>query len=129
MRAAAAAAAGVTLLGHRRVVLCHALFPWAVAGAVKDVKTGRAIALLDETGETVSDKLVISSVSGSSITVNVWLDEDALRGMEDATKWVVVKDDVSPQDIFRLHREGAIGRATVGKYCLQDCDLVLELYK
>ena len=100
-----------------------------VAGAVKDVKEGRAIALLDETGETVSDKLVISSVSGSTITVNVWLDEDALAEMEDATKWVVVKDDVSPQDIFRLHREGAIGRATVGKYCLQDCDLVLELYK
>jgi DNA polymerase elongation subunit (family B) len=100
-----------------------------VAGAVKDVKEGRAIALLDETGETVSDKLVISSVSGSTITVHVWLDEDALTEMEDATKWVVVKDDVSPQDIFRLHREGAIGRATVGKYCLQDCDLVLELYK
>jgi DNA polymerase elongation subunit (family B) len=100
-----------------------------VAGAIKDVKEGRAIALLDETGETVSDKLVISSVSGSTITVHVWLDEDALAEMEDATKWVVVKDDVSPQDIFRLHREGAIGRATVGKYCLQDCDLVLELYK
>jgi DNA polymerase elongation subunit (family B) len=100
-----------------------------VAGAVKDVKEGRAIALLDETGETVSDKLVISSVSGSTITVHVWLDEDALGEMEDATKWVVVKDDVSPQDIFRLHREGAEGRATVGKYCLQDCDLVLELYR
>ena len=100
-----------------------------VAGAIKDVKEGRAIALLDETGETVSDKLVISSVSGSTITVHVWLDEDALGEMEDATKWVVVKDDVSPQDIFRLHREGATGRATVGKYCLQDCDLVLELYR
>ena len=100
-----------------------------VGGAVKDVKAGRAITLLDETGETVSDKLVISGVTGSTITVNVWLDDDALAEMEDATKWVVVKDDVSPQDIFRLHREGAEGRATVGKYCLQDCDLVLELYK
>ena len=100
-----------------------------VAGAVKDVKAGRAISLLDETGETVSDKLVITEVSGSILTIQCWLDEDALREMEDATKWVVVKDDVSPQDIFRLHREGSIGRATVGKYCLQDCDLVLELYK
>ena len=100
-----------------------------VAGAVKDVKAGRAIALLDETGETVSDKLVISEVNGSTMIINCWLDEDALAEMEDATKWVVVKDDVSPQDIFRLHREGAEGRATVGKYCLQDCDLVLELYR
>ena len=100
-----------------------------VGGAVKDVKAGRAIALLDETGETVTTKLVISEVSGSTLTIECWLDDDALLEMEDATKWVVVKDDVSPQDIFRLHREGAEGRATVGKYCLQDCDLVLELYK
>ena len=100
-----------------------------VAGAVKDVKAGRAISLLDETGETVSDKLVITEVSGSTLTIQCWLDDDALLEMEDATKWVVVKDDVSPQDIFRLHREGAVGRSTVGKYCLQDCDLVLELYK
>lgn len=100
-----------------------------VAGAVKDVKAGRAISLLDETGETVSDKLVITEVSGSTLTIQCWLDEDALLELEDATKWVVVKDDVSPQDIFRLHREGASGRAIVGKYCLQDCDLVLELYK
>lgn len=100
-----------------------------VAGAVKDVKAGRAISLLDETGETVSDKLVITEVNGSTLMIQCWLDEDALAEMEDATKWVVVKDDVSPQDIFRLHREGATGRAIVGKYCLQDCDLVLELYK
>jgi DNA polymerase elongation subunit (family B) len=49
--------------------------------------------------------------------------------MEDATKWVIVKDDVSPQDIFRLHRESSKGRAIVGKYCLQDCDLVIDLYR
>jgi len=100
-----------------------------VAGAVKDVKCGRAITLLDDTGETVSDKLVVESVEGSKITFTCDLDDDKLAEMEDATKWVIVKDDVSPQDIFRLHREGAEGRAIVGKYCLQDCDLVLDLYK
>lgn len=100
-----------------------------VAGAIKDVRCGRAITLLDETGETVSDKLVVESVEGSKITFTCELDEDKLANMEDATKWVIVKDDVSPQDIFRLHRESAEGRAIVGKYCLQDCDLVLDLYK
>jgi DNA polymerase elongation subunit (family B) len=54
------------------------------------------------------------------------LEEDQLG---DAVKWVVVKDDVSPADIFRLHRGSAADRALVGKYCLQDCDLVLELYR
>ena len=100
-----------------------------VAGAVKDVKPGRAISLLDDTGETVSPKLVVGAVEGSKITFTCELDDDALNEMEDATKWVIVKDDVSPQDIFRLHRESAEGRAIVGKYCLQDCDLVIDLYR
>jgi DNA polymerase delta subunit 1 len=41
----------------------------------------------------------------------------------------VVKDDVSPQDIFRLHRGSDDDRAIVAAYCVQDCDLTLELYK
>jgi DNA polymerase elongation subunit (family B) len=100
-----------------------------VAGAIKDVKPGRAITLLDDTGETVSPKLVVSTVEGGKITFNCELDKDALNEMEDATKWVIVKDDVSPQDIFRLHRESAEGRAIVAKYCIQDCVLVIDLYK
>jgi DNA polymerase elongation subunit (family B) len=100
-----------------------------VAGAIKDVKEGRAITLLDDTGETVSPKLIVEKVEGGKITVTCELSEDDLAEMEDATKWVVVKDDVSPQDIFRLHRESSKGRAIVGKYCLQDCDLVIDLYR
>jgi DNA polymerase elongation subunit (family B) len=100
-----------------------------VAGAVKDVKAGRAIALLDDTGETVSPKLVVEKVEGSKLTFRCELDDDELNEMNDATKWVVVKDDVSPQDIFRLHRESSAGRAIVGKYCLQDCMLVIDLYR
>ena len=100
-----------------------------VAGAIKDVKAGRAITLLDDTGETVSPKLVVEKVEGGKITFSCDLTEDDLIEMEDATKWVIVKDDVSPQDIFRLHRESSNGRAIVGKYCLQDCDLVIDLYR
>ena len=100
-----------------------------VAGAIKDVRAGRAVTLLDDTGETVSPKMTVEAVDGNKIIISCDLTEDDLAEMEDATKWVIVKDDVSPQDIFRLHREGAKGRAVVGKYCLQDCDLVIELYK
>ena len=100
-----------------------------VGGAIKDVREGRSVMLLDETGETVSEKLVVHSVVGVYITFKCSLDKDAFAEIEDATKWVIVKDDVSPQDIFRLHRESAEGRAVVGKYCLQDCDLVIELYR
>ena len=41
--------------------------------------------------------------------------------------WGMAKDDVTPQDIFRLADEGPRGRAIVAKYCIQDCNLVHHL--
>jgi DNA polymerase elongation subunit (family B) len=94
-----------------------------------DVVPGRFVVLLDETGEAVTDKLKVLSIDpGKSVTVDssAELDED----MSDAVKWAVVKDDCPPQEIFRLHRDGGpAGRAYVAQYCIQDCDLVYELYK
>ena len=112
----------------KSVVYSDGVLTLEIGGAVQDIQPGRAIMLLDETGEAVSDKLVVSSIA-SGITVLCDLDADALAELEDAKKWVIVKDDVSPADIFRLHRGSAEDRAVVGKYCLQDCDLVIELYK
>ena len=42
-------------------------------------------------------------------------------------QWGLGKDDVSPQDIFRMQKEGSAERAVIGKYCVQDCQLVLTL--
>jgi len=42
-------------------------------------------------------------------------------------KWGMSKDDVTPQDIFRLSKQSATGRAIVAKYCIQDCNLVHHL--
>ena len=42
-------------------------------------------------------------------------------------KWGMSKDDVTPQDIFRLSKESAKSRAIVAKYCIQDCNLVQHL--
>ena len=113
----------------KQVAYEDGLLTLEVGGAVQDVKEGRSIMLLDDTGETVSEKLVVVSIADGRITVECELDEDALAEIQTATKWVIVKDDVSPADIFRLHRGSAADRAVVGKYCLQDCDLVIELYK
>lgn len=44
-----------------------------------------------------------------------------------SVKWCMAKDDVTPQDIFRLSKEGPDGRAIVAKYCVQDCNLVHHL--
>ena len=42
-------------------------------------------------------------------------------------KWGMAKDDVSPQDIFRLANGTSADRAIVAKYCIQDCNLVHHL--
>ena len=96
--------------------------------ATDDVVVGRYLALLDEIGDVVADKLRVVSVDqGKSITVSS--DPESLETVADAVKWATVKDDVSPQDIFRLQRGTSADRATVAAYCIQDCDLVVELYK
>ena len=42
-------------------------------------------------------------------------------------KWGTAKDDVTPQDIFRLANGSSSDRAIVAKYCIQDCNLVHHL--
>ena len=39
-------------------------------------------------------------------------------------KWGMAKDDVTPQDIFRMTNEGPGPRSVIAKYCIQDCNLV-----
>ena len=42
-------------------------------------------------------------------------------------EWTMSKDDVTPQDIFRLSKGSSADRAVVAKYCIQDCNLVHHL--
>ena len=44
-------------------------------------------------------------------------------------KWCLAKDDVTPQDIFRMTNEGPKERAIIAKYCIQDCNLVHHLMR
>jgi DNA polymerase elongation subunit (family B) len=44
-------------------------------------------------------------------------------------RWTMAKDDVSPQDIFRMSNGTDAERAVVAKYCIQDCNLVHHLIR
>ena len=44
-------------------------------------------------------------------------------------RWCLAKDDVTPQDIFRLGRGSPDDKAIVAKYCIQDCNLVHQLMR
>jgi len=93
----------------------------------KDARVGRYIQLLDELGEDLTDKMEILEITADGFVV---VSEEPLEAVAgEAVQWAVVKDDVSPAEIFKLHRGSDADRAKVAAYCVQDCDLTLELYK
>ena len=47
--------------------------------------------------------------------------------MKKSVRWGLAKDDVTPQDIFKMTNEGPSERAIIAKYCIQDCNLVHHL--
>jgi DNA polymerase elongation subunit (family B) len=102
-----------------------------IKGAVKDVRAGRAFKLLDEAGDGLTGKLEVVAIEGNVVTLNVaTIEPDEWLGIaQEAEKWVIVKDDVSPAELFKLHCGDDADRAKIARYCIQDCDLVLELYK
>jgi DNA polymerase elongation subunit (family B) len=104
------------------------LYTWKIkTKQKKDARIGRYVQLLDELGEDLTDKMEIMEIVEDGFIVVSEEDLTAIAG--EAVQWAVVKDDISPQDIFRLHRGGDMDRAKVAAYCVQDCDLTLELYK
>ena len=86
---------------------------------------GRALVLLNENGESISEKCTILSVEGANIVFEVPVDVDAL----DVAKWAIVKDDLSPQEMFKKHCGSSADRALIAAYCIQDCQLVLDMFK
>jgi len=52
-----------------------------------------------------------------------------MPNMEKKVRWGLAKDDVTPQDIFRMTNEGPKERAIIAKYCIQDCNLVHHLMR
>ena len=44
-------------------------------------------------------------------------------------RWGLAKDDITPQDIFKMTNEGPKERSIIAKYCIQDCNLVQHLLR
>ena len=96
---------------------------------IKEAKAGRAVVLIDALEETVCDKLEVVEVleSGELLVVaDPDADWEVVRG---AVKCSMGKDDLPPKEIFRHQLGGPEKRAVIGKYCIQDCALTVDLYK
>jgi DNA polymerase elongation subunit (family B) len=97
--------------------------------STKGIVVGRYITLMDEENDRVVDRCLVTGVEPKALTVIIPGGAATLADHGLApVRWAQVKDDVSPKDIFRLHRGSAADRSIIAKYCLQDCDLVMELF-
>ena len=80
-------------------------------------------------GEELFDdgkKYEIKSILNKTITLFDKLDIDL--EMYHKVEWCLNKDDIAVQDIFDNHKFGGPkGRAVVAKYCIQDCELCINL--
>ena len=96
--------------------------------STKGLRVGRYVVILDAENDKLSNKMEVLAMSDKEITVKSTqpLAEILENGRPEF--WCMVKDDVSPQDIFRLQKGTSKDRSIVAKYCLQDCDLVMDLF-
>ena len=69
-------------------------------------------------------KFKIKSIAKGKITLYEEIDESL---KDKRSKWTLAKDDVSPQDIFRLQKGNADDRCIVATYCIMDCALCLHI--
>jgi DNA polymerase elongation subunit (family B) len=98
--------------------------------STKGTSAGRYVVIMDEENDVIGEKLEVVAVTPKILFVRMDDRGEAIRdhGLP-PIRWSQSKDDVSPKDIFFLHSQGPADRAKVAKYCIQDCDLVMELFQ
>ena len=97
--------------------------------STKGAVAGRFIVLMDDDNDHVLDKAMIVGVEAKAIIIAV---PDAQAKLAEhglpPVRWAQVKDDVSPKELFALQRGSSADRAKIARYCLQDCDLTMEIF-
>lgn len=72
-------------------------------------------------------KYQVLKVTKDTLTIDGILDGEALELTKYKVSWCQAKDDVGPNDIFRLQKGSSKDRAIIAKYCLVDCILCNKL--
>ena len=72
-------------------------------------------------------KFKVIALTDKSLTIDGILDDEATELKKYKVYWCQAKDDVSPNDIFRMQKETSKARSIIAKYCLQDCSLCNKL--
>jgi len=98
--------------------------------STNDAEVGKYLVLLDELGDTIVEKRkIIEVIPSKGIVIDGADSSFEESDLTTIVMWAIVKDDVSPAELFKLHQNGGTsGRAIVAKYCIQDCVLVQQLF-
>tara|TARA_B100000614_G_scaffold111539_1_gene100054 strand:+ start:2842 stop:7548 length:4707 start_codon:yes stop_codon:yes gene_type:complete len=70
---------------------------------------------------------ILEIVENEKIIMESSTNDQNIEWPKKSVYWCVGKDNVSPQDIFEMQRGSDSDRAIVAKYCVQDCELCLNL--
>ena len=71
-------------------------------------------------------KFKVVELEDDGFVIDGHLDEDLEH---ETIQWGLAKDDVTPQDIFRMTNEGPHEKGIIAKYCIQDCNLVHQIFQ
>jgi len=93
----------------------------------QEVRVGKSLVLLNSNGDSLTEKCDILVINEAAGTLMIAIPDDV--EVVEVAKWAIVKDDVTPAELFKLHQGNSADRAKIAKYCIQDCQLVLDLYK
>jgi DNA polymerase elongation subunit (family B) len=96
-----------------------------VGPSKQDLAVGRSVVLLNAGGDTLCEKVDVLAFGDGFLTLAV--PEDVQ--VDEVDKWAIVKDDVTPKEMFKMHLGTSTDRAIIARYCVQDCQLVLDLFK
>ena len=86
--------------------------------------------VIEEIGHTTDlyqggKKFKISNLQNGSFDIDGEIAPDKTKTL----RWCLGKDDVTPQDIFRLTNKGSAERSIVAKYCIKDTTLIHDLMR
>lgn len=111
------------LLGLHKGDFIHIELSSFTTDYYKDGKKFRVLDILRDV--QVSEEIKGNIVTNNYNVITIEGHETIENGK--SIRWGMAKDDVTPQDIFRLSKGSASDRSIVAKYCIQDCNLVHHL--
>ena len=97
-----------------------------INGKVKQIVDQSTIVIDNTQGVFVNNFILLDGNKFKIIGMNgprLTIQNDDNIDLGGVTKWGMVKDDISPNEIFQAQSQGPKERAMIAKYCIQDCAL------